>query len=113
MTIDIPQWVQLSGEFFLILGIIGVVIVYLRSDVQRKTSASLKEWGEALEKRVEALESERADLLHRVDSLEKENAVLRSLVTGEAKTNELLEATEENHAEVMAVLSEIRDVFAS
>jgi cell division protein FtsB len=107
------SWATTVPEIFVIVALAAGVLVYFKSEVTKKTVSNLTQLAEALEKRVDALESEREELIQRVNVLERENSVLRSLVTGDSKATELLSVTEENHAEVMGVLSEIRDAFTA
>lgn len=96
----------LLSDLGLIFGLVGVAsfaFAYFKSDVTKKTVDQLKELAEALEMRVNALESEKEIMLASIHRLESENEVLRSLVDGQQHSDELEARIESNHRELLTL----------
>ena len=104
---------QYLGEALAVASAVAVVIVYLRSQTQKKTIEELKALCETLTQRLDLETAERERYQARVEKVEHENDVLRNIVTGEAKVTELTAKVHDLHRETMDVLKQIANKIAA
>lgn len=101
------------GAILALVGIVGAAFAYFKAAYARGTIETLKDSNAALIEKVDILEGASVECTTRLQAVEAENATLRTVVSGSDAIHTLARQIADQHAEVMARVTEVFETIAA